>query len=179
MTGRRWTSILVTLMAAAATSGCAADRVALPTPTPTVVAGPVSCDGTSGQPLLAELFADLARGVSTPVERFFSAPRNFLRWEDPTTGTDITAGFGADTSTYTLDALQSHLDALARDGVAGTITHFAIDGNPRDDGKDPGGGLFRFDLRARWHGGDPEADEGGIGMIDCATGKLKEVVITG
>ncbi len=179
MIGLRWASIFVTLVAAMAASGCAADRVALPTPTPTVEAAPASCDGTSGQPLLAELFADLARGEPTPVERFFSAPRNFLRWEDPTTGGDITAGFGADTSAYTLDALQSHLDALARDGVAGTITHFAIDGNPRDDGQDPGGGLFRFGLHARWHIGDPEADEGGVGMIDCATGKLKEVVITG
>jgi hypothetical protein len=179
MTGRRWASVLVTLVAVAAASGCDADRVALPTPTPTVEAAPASCDGTSGQPLLAELFADLERGEPTPVGRFFSAPKNFLRWEDPTTGTGITAGFGADTSTYTLDALQSHLDALALDGVAGTITHFAIDGNPRGGGRDPGGGLFRFDLHARWHGGDPEADEGGIGMIDCATGKLKEVVITG
>ena len=178
MTGR-WVSVLVTVVTATAAAGCAADRVPLPHVTPTAVGGPVTCDGTSGQPLLAELFADLARGEPTPVGRFFSAPRNFLRWEDPTLGTDITAGFGADTSTYTLDALQSHLDALALDGVAGTITHFAIDGNPRGDGKDPGGGLFRFDLRARWHGDDPEADEGGIGMIDCATGKLKEVVITG
>ncbi len=166
------------LMAGAA-AGCAADRVPLPHATPTVAAGPVNCDGTSGQPLLAELFADLAQGEPTPVGRFFSAPKNFLRWEDPTTGTDITAGFGADTSTYTLDALQSHLDELALAGVAGTITHFAIDSNPQGDGRNIGGGLFRFDLRARWHGGDPEADEGGIGMIDCATGKLKEVVITG
>ena len=179
MTGRRWARSLVTLVVAAATSGCAADRVVLPTPTSTVEAGPVSCDGTSGQPLLAELFADLARGQPTPVGRFFSAPQNFLRWKDPTTDTDIIAGFGADTSTYTLDALQSHLDALARDGVAGTVTHFAIDGNPRGYGRDPGGGLFRFDLRARWHVGDSETDEGGTGMIDCATGKLKEVVIIG
>jgi len=172
-------SVLVIVLTAAVGAGCAADRVPLPHVTPTAVAGPVNCDGTSGQPLLAELFADLARGQPTPVGRFFSAPKDFLRWEDPTTGTDIIAGFGAGTSAYTLDALQSHLDTLARDGVAGTITHFAIDGNPRGDGRDPGGGLFRFDLRARWHGGDPESDEGGIGMIDCATGKLKEVVITG
>ena len=167
------------VVTATSAAGCAADRVTLPHVTPTVVAGPVNCDGTSGQPLLAELFADLAQGESTPVGRFFSAPKNFLRWEDPTTGTDITAGFGADTSTYTLDALQSHLDELALAGVAGTITHFTIDSNPQGDGRNIGGGLFRFDLRARWHGGDPEADEGGIGMIDCATGKLKEVVITG
>ena len=177
MTGR-WVSVLV-MVVTTTVAGCAADRVPLPRVTPTVAAGPVNCDGTSGQPLLAELFSDLARGRPTPVERFFSAPRNFLRWEDPTTGTDITAGFGADTSAYTLDALQSHLDALARDGVAGTITHFTIDGNPLGGGRDAGGGLFRFDLHARWHSGDPEADEGGIGMIDCATGKLKEVVITG
>jgi hypothetical protein len=179
MTGQRWASALIMLAMATVTAGCVADRVVLPTPSPTAVAGPVTCDGTSGQPLLAELFADLARGEPTPVGRFFSAPKDFLRWEDPTTGTDITPGFGADTSTYTLDALQSHLDELALAGVAGTITHFAIDGDPRGDGKDPGGGLFRFDLRARWHGGDPEADEGGIGMIDCATGRLKEVAITG
>ena len=178
MTGR-WVSVLVAVVTATVAAGCAADRVPLPYVTPTAVAGPLTCDGTSGQPLLAELFADLGRGVPTPVERFFSAPRNFLRWEDPTTNTDITAGFGAGTSAYTLDALQSHLDALARDGVAGTITHFAIDGDPRGGGRDPGGGLFRFSLHARWHIGDSEADEGGVGTIDCATGKLKEVVISG
>jgi hypothetical protein len=171
--------MLVVLVTATVSAGCAADRVVLPKPRPTVAAGPASCDGTSGQPLLAELFADLARGEPTPVGRFFSAPKDFLRWEDPTTVTDITAGSGADTDKYTLDALQSHLDALALDGVAGTITHFAIDGNSRGDGRDPGGGLFRFDLRARWHRGDPKTDGGGIGMIDCATGRLKEVVITG
>jgi hypothetical protein len=158
-------------------AGCSADRVPLPHATPAVVAGPVNCDGTSGQPLLAELFADLAQGKPTPVGRFFSAPKNFLRWEDPTTGTDITAGFGADTSTYTLDALQSHLDELALAGADVTITHFAVDGNPDGDASDDGGGLFRFDLRARWHGDEPEANGGGVGVIDCATGKLKEVVI--
>jgi hypothetical protein len=171
--------MLVVLVTATATAGCAADRVPLPRPTPTVAAGPVSCDGTSGQPLLAELFADLARGQPTPVGRFFSAPRNFLRWEDPTTGGDITALPGAGNDTYTLDALQAHLNALALDGVDGTITHFAIDGNPLGDGRAIGGGLFRFDLRARWHRDDPMTDEGGVGMIDCATGRLKEVVITG
>jgi hypothetical protein len=171
-------SVIVTLVAAAA-SGCAADRVALPTPTPTVAAAPASCDGTSGQPLLAELFAELARGQFTPVGRFFSAPRSFVRWEDPTTGGDITALPGARNDTLTLDALQAHLNALALDGVDGTITHFAIDGNPLGAGRAADGGLFRFDLRARWHRGDPTADEGGIGMIDCATGLLKEVAITG
>jgi hypothetical protein len=176
-------AIVAAVLTVAAASSCSADRVPVPQPTSeatlAAAAAPANCDGSSGQPLLAALFADLGRGEAPPVATFFSAPNNFLRWEDPTTGTDITAGFGADTSTYTLDALQSHLDALALDGVDGTITHFAIDGNPDGDASRDGGGLFRFDLRARWHGNDSEASEGGIGVIDCATGKLKEVVIAG
>jgi|GEM_PF-4537051 len=72
-----------------------------------------------------------------------------------------------------------HPNAPALGGVDGTVTHFAIDGNPLGGGRAIGGGLLRFDLRTRWHRGDPKTDEGGIGMIDCATGRLKEVVITG
>jgi hypothetical protein len=175
-------AIVAAMLAAVAASSCSADRVPVPQPTSdatVAAAAPAHCDGTSGQPLLAALFADLARGEPPPVGTFFSAPKDFLRWSDPTTGTDITALPGADNDTYTLDALQSHLDALALDGVDGTITHFAIDGNPDRDGSPDGGGLFRFDLRARWHGDAPENDEGGTGVIDCGTGKLKEVVIAG
>lgn len=184
MTRRRTAqAILAAVLTVAAASSCSADRVPVPRPTSdatlAAAAAPANCDGSSGQPLLAAFFADLARGEAPPVATFFSAPKDFLRWADPTTSMDITAGLGADTSTYTLDALQSHLDALALDGVEGTITHFAIEGNPDHDASQDGGGLFRFDLRARWYVDTPENDEGGIGVIDCGTGKLKEVVIAG
>jgi hypothetical protein len=161
-------------------AGCTADRVPLPhTASAAAAAEPANCDGTSGQPLLVALFADLARGEPTPVAMFFSAPKNFLRWEDPTTDTDIKALPAVDNDGYTLDALQSHLDELALDGVDATVTHFATDGNPDGDASHDGGGLFRFGLRARWQGDQAEQNEGGTGVIDCATGKLKEVVIVG
>ena len=175
--------IMAAVLTITTAAACSADRVPLPhttfDATSIPAAEPANCDGSSGQPLLAQLFADLAQGQPAPVGQFFSTPKNFLRWVDPTTGTDITALPGAGNDTYTLDELQSHLDALAHGGADVTITHFAIDGNPDGDASQDGGGLFRFDLQARWHGNEPEANEGGIGVIDCATGKLKEVVIAG
>ncbi len=185
MAGQRWAiPVIVALVAAMSTAGCAADRVPLAgSATPTVrglppVAAPVRCSGSGGDTPLRGLFADFSAGLTPAVTSYFVDPRDFVRWWDPTlpSGQVITFEAGAGSGTVTLDTLQSHLDALRRRGVAGTVSVFTATGYEADSPSETGGS-FTFRLRARATGKGALRDGGGAGTIDCTSGRLKTIVI--
>jgi hypothetical protein len=184
MAGQRWAIPVVALVAAIGTGGCTADRISLAgSATPTVrrlppIPAPVRCSGSGGDTPLRGLFADLSAGRTPVVATYFVDPRDFVRWWDPTlpSGQVITFEAGAGSGTVTLDTLQSHLDALRRRGVAGTVSAFTATGYEAVSLSETGGS-FTFRLRARATGKGALRDGGGAGTIDCASGRLKTVVI--
>lgn len=176
--------VLIAFVVLIAAAGCTADRIALTgSSTPTVralppVVVPVRCSGSGGEPMLRGLFADLSLGRTPDIGTYFVDPLDFARWWDPTlpSGQVISFEAGDGSETATLDTLQSHLDALRRRGVNGTVSEFAPTGYDAASSKEAGGG-FTFGLRARATARGALRDGGGEGMIDCVTGRLKSVVI--
>lgn len=176
--------VLIAFVVVIASAGCTADRIPLTgssTPTaralPPVVV-PVRCSGSGGDTPLRGLFADLDAGRTPEVGTYFVDPLDFVRWWDPTlpTGAVISFEAGDGSGAVTLDTLQSHLDALRRRGVAGTVSVFTATGYDAVSSTEAGGG-FTFSLRARATARSALRDGGGEGMIDCVTGRLKSVVI--
>jgi hypothetical protein len=97
-----------------------------------------------------------------------------LRWIDPLAYVTFLPRPGDDN--ITLDALQAHLDALARAGASATIVGFTDDGY-QAYGQNEAGGWFTFDLQVRWRAGGAVADAAGSGAVDCGSRKLKLVDI--
>jgi hypothetical protein len=176
--------VLIAFVVLTASAGCTADRIPLTgSSTPTVralppVVVPVRCSGSGGDTPLRGLFADLDAGRTPDVGTYFVDPLDFVRWWDPTlpSGQVISFEAGDGSGTVTLDTLQSHLDALRRRGVAGTVSVFTATGYDAVSPQETGGN-FTFSLRARATRNGPVRDGGGAGTIDCANGRLKSVVI--
>jgi hypothetical protein len=146
--------------------------------------GPVRCDGSTAEPVVRALFADLSAGRPVQVATYFNTPRNFDIWWDPTlpSGQVITFQAGPGSNTYTLDALQSHLSTLRGRGITITLTKLVPNGysDHAFTGSPHPGGVFTFDARGRAKPGAPTvAGGGGKGMVDCVTGKLVDLVIDG
>jgi hypothetical protein len=142
---------------------------------------PVRCDGSTAEPVVRALFADLSAGRPIRIATYFNAPRNFDIWWDPTlpSGQVITFQAGPGSNTYTLAGLQSHLNALRGRGITITLTHLQPDGysNNAFTGSQHPGGVFFFDSSGRARAGAPLVAGGGKGMVDCVTGKLVDFVI--
>jgi hypothetical protein len=176
--------VLIAFVVLIFAAGCTADRIALTgSSTPTVralppVVVPVRCSGSGGDTPLRGLFADLDAGRTPDVGTYFVDPLDFVRWWDPTlpSGQVISFEAGDGSGTATLDTLQSHLDALRRRGVAGTVSVFTATGYDAVSPQETGGS-FTFSLRARATHNGPLRNGGGEGTIDCANGRLKSVVI--
>jgi len=166
------------VMVAVVLSGCAPDRLPVPKPTapsaPASSPQPATCTGNAGRRLLTALFAALSAGRPTPVGTYFTQPVRFVRWIDPLAYVTFLPGPGDDN--VTLDALQAHLDALARAGASATIVGFTDDGY-QAYGQNEAGGWFTFDLRVRWRAGAAVTDAVGSGAVDCDSGKLTLVDI--
>jgi hypothetical protein len=135
------------------------------------------CNGRAGKTLITGLFADLSAGRHPDMSHYFGPPVTFAEWFDPTTTEVITFLPGPGSGTVTLDALRDHLDSLARGGFSATVTHFVDHGYTAADADRPGG-LFTFDIRGRASRSSPSSAGAGSGLVDCATGKLKMVLIT-
>lgn len=149
----------------------------LPAPGPTTTAR-VLCNGSAGETLLRGLLAALGAGRRVDLTAYFSPPESFVRWFDPSDPAIVTFLPGPGSETFTLDALQARLDKLSRAGLSARLTGFT-DGGYQAGAVGEEGGWFAFDLRGRGGRSGPDSDGGGKGAVDCASGKLKVLVIDG
>ena len=136
------------------------------------------CNGTGGKALLTGLLADLNAGRTPALATYFSPPIDFVRWWDPTTPEVITFLPGPGSGTVTLDALQAHLEELAGGGFSVRLVDFADAGYQGSAQNGDAGGWFEFDLRGH-SAGTATRDGGGKGAVDCASGRLKVLVVDG
>jgi hypothetical protein len=177
------------MVAACVSAGCTADHVAA---RPALTSGPQAghgsaaflssspspsptCTGHEGQPLLRSFFDDLSNGRKDLLATYVVQPQDFTRWSDPTSGR-IRYMPGPGNETETLDALQTHLDSLQRQGAVLVLTRFDDAGYQGNDPYALGGG-FTFQMQGRADRHETMTQGDGKGLIDCATGKLKELVI--
>src|SRR5215467_11967070 len=138
---------------------------------------PALCNGTAGQALVRGLFADLSGGREPSMSRYFTTPVNFLRWVDPYSVTDITfTPAAANDGSVDLDVLEKHLDGLARGGFSVKLVTFT-DGGFDGGGTPDAGGWFDFTAFGKGRKSETPTDGGGKGAVDCATGKLKALVL--
>jgi len=146
-------------------------------PPASAAASPLLCNGTAGKTLLTGLLAELNAGRTPSVDTYFSPPIDFVRWWDPTTPEVITFLPGPTDNSITLDALQAHLKKLARGGFNVRLVDFT-DLGYQANGVGEEGGWFNFDV----HGHatrSAAADGSGKGAVDCASGRLKVLVVDG
>jgi hypothetical protein len=178
----RWRSGLAIAAAAVALSGCtSSDRVLVPAPAaappitaPAAVTSAPPCTGADGEAVVNELFNDLSRARKIDLGTYFVAPLDFVRWVDP--GAYVTF-LPADDGSVTLTALQSRLDGLERHHVSIALTEFADDGYAGDALNNDIGGYFSLRIRLRLSAAAPTSDGTGKGAIDCATKKIKILVL--
>jgi hypothetical protein len=116
----------------------------------------------------------LNRGKKIDLATYFVAPLDFVRWVDP--GAYVTFLPGNDGS-VNLDALQSRLDRLEQQHTRIDVTKFFDDGYGGDAINHDVGGYFSFKIRIRLSTSAPTSDGTGKGAIDCATKKIKVMVI--
>jgi hypothetical protein len=136
------------------------------------------CTGSDGEAVLRAFFRDLSnrRDVAELLADYVVAPESFVRWWDGTLrpGEIITFSNG----------LPEHLEKLQRDGINATVTGFE-DVGFQGRGTPDAGGWFLFGLQGHLRAGDaapapPTTSKtplGAKGAVDCATGKLKAIVI--
>jgi hypothetical protein len=167
---------VIGLWLVAVTGGCTStERVPITHAASPVSSPPPICTGQPGEPLLRAFFDDLTNGRTGPLTTYFVSPRDFTRWSDPTSG-ELTLMPGPGNDTVTLDGLQAHLNDLQRNGASVALTSFDDSGYQRNDASALGGG-FTFGIRGRAERHEPVTQGDGFGLIDCATGKLKELFI--
>jgi hypothetical protein len=164
-------------VAVVALTGCTStDR---PIATPRVSAqAPVTsappCTGADGEAIVKKLFDDLSRGKKIDLGTYFVAPLDFVRWVDP--GAYVTF-LPANDGSVTLAALQSRLDGLERQHISIALKEFADGGYAGDVINNDLGGWFSFKARLRLNAAAPTSDASGKGAIDCATKKIKVMVL--
>ncbi len=154
------------------TSTPASPRPSTPSSTPSSMRSPV-CTGRDGEAVLRAFFRDLSnhRNVSELLAAYVAPPENFVRWWDPSTPSGGIV-------TY-VNGLPEHLEKLQRDGIDLTVTGFQ-DAGFQGRGTPDEGGWFTFGLYGRFREGQPMGGGetlGNKGAVDCATGKLKAIVL--
>lgn len=193
MGSTRWICVIAVVATAAALAACTAgtsrpappttsrSAAGLPGPGPATgpTAKPVLCNGTAGRDLVTGLLADLTAGRRADVATYFSPPVAFVRWWDPTAPEVITFMPGPTDNSVTLDGLQAHLDDLAHGGFAGRIVGFVDQGYAGTQTVNEAGGWFSFTLRGHATQAGANADGDGKGAVDCASRKLKILVVDG
>jgi hypothetical protein len=176
MTKMRMTAVVVAvLVTLGGLAGCTSSPAPLKSSTPT--SGPSAapsthCTGRDGEAALRGFSRDLSnhRDVGELLAAYVAAPEDFVRWWDPSVP-------NGEVLTYA-NGLQQHLDQLERDGINLNVTGFE-DAGYQGFG-DEAGGWFNFGLYGRNR--ESEAMSGGQtlgnkGAVDCATLKLKAIVI--
>jgi len=171
----------MTAAATAALTACTSTDQVVPTrpaPPSAPAAGPAStappCTGAGGETVVKNLFDDLNRGKKIDLATYFVAPLDFVRWVDP--GAYVTFLPGNDGS-VNLDALQSRLDRLEQQHTRIDMTKFFDGGYGGDAINHDVGDYFSFKIRIRLNASAPTSDGTGKGAIDCATKKIKVMVI--
>jgi hypothetical protein len=175
-THTRMCPALATVVIAAmlgALTGCNAPRPdPLPTSTPP---SPTSrlCTGSVGEDALRGFFRDLSnqRPVAEVLATYVVPAQDFVRWWDGTLKPGETRTF--------YNGLEEHLQKLQQGGLDLTVGRFN-DVGFQGRGTRDAGGWFTFSLQGRMNRSERASAGrtlGNKGAADCATGKLKAIVI--
>jgi hypothetical protein len=137
-----------------------------------------ACTGGDGEAVFRALLNDLNNGRQDIVSDYFTSADRFVRWIDPNAAQVLTELPDPADGHPSLDTLRDHLNGLAEGGFQVTAVSYTDLGYMHDAlGEE--GDMFRFVLRGRGNWEQSAANGGGIGTLDCATGRLRMIQING
>jgi hypothetical protein len=180
MTGGRQASATgAALLVASLLGGCTSPAPSVQTtnkPAPSIFNSP-PCTGKAGEAALRAFFTDLGAGrpVTQILDSYVVPQEEFVRWWDDSLapGHEISGGWALPAESR--EKLRQHLERLQRDGMNLVVDEFT-DVGFQGIGIDAGG-WFNFRARGHVSDGDSGRGVGGKGAADCATGRLKAIVL--